>query len=61
VCCDLLDRLLSAGGEMATLVVGEDTALGDVVSAHLERAHPTIEVVRYSGGSSGIPLRIGVE
>jgi hypothetical protein len=61
VCCDLLDRLLSAGGEMATLVVGEDTLLGDAVCAHLSRAHPTVEVVRYSGGSNGVPLQFGVE
>jgi uncharacterized protein len=60
VCCDLLDRLLSAGGEMATLVVGEDGALGDAVCSHLARVHPTIEVVRYAGGP-GIPLRVGVE
>ena len=33
VACDLLDRLLSAGGEMATLVVGPDEALGDAVCA----------------------------
>jgi DAK2 domain fusion protein YloV len=61
VCCDLLDRLLSAGGEMATLVVGEDEALGDAVCAHLARAHPTVDVVRYRGGPAGIPLQIGVE
>ena len=59
--CDLLDRLLSAGGEMATLVVGEDAALGDAVCAHLSRVHPTIEVVRYAGGPSGVPLQVGVE
>jgi uncharacterized protein len=61
VCCDLLDRLLSAGGEMATLVVGEDAALGDAVCAHLAAVHPTIEVARYPGGPSGIPLQVGVE
>jgi uncharacterized protein len=61
VCCDLLDRLLSAGGEMATLVVGEDAALGDAVCGHLARVHPTIEVVRYGGGPSGILLQVGVE
>jgi dihydroxyacetone kinase-like predicted kinase len=59
--CDLLDRLLSAGGEMATLVVGDDEALGDAVCAHLARIHPTVEVVRYGGGPAGIPLQIGVE
>jgi hypothetical protein len=61
VCCDLLDRLLSAGGEMATLVVGEDTALADTVCEHLATAHPTVEVARYAGGPGGVPLQIGVE
>jgi hypothetical protein len=61
VCCDLLDRLLSAGGEMATLVVGADAALGDAACAHLARMHPTIEVVRYGGGPDGVLLQIGVE
>ena len=61
VACDLLDRMLSAGGELATLVVGDDDALGDAVCRHLETAHPTIEVSRYGGGSSGIPLQVGVE
>jgi dihydroxyacetone kinase-like predicted kinase len=58
---DLLDRLLSAGGEMATLVVGEDAALGDAVCAHLAAAHPTVEVVRYEGGAGALPLLVGVE
>jgi uncharacterized protein len=58
---DLLDRLLSAGGEMATLVVGEDAALGDAVCAHLAAVHPTVEVVRYGGGAGAVPLLVGVE
>jgi DAK2 domain fusion protein YloV len=61
VSCDLLDRLLSAGGEMATLVVGTAEALGDAVCAHLSAAHPTIDVIRYGGGPSSIPLQVGVE
>jgi dihydroxyacetone kinase-like predicted kinase len=61
VACELLDRMLSAGGEMATLVVGPDDALGNAVSAHLAANHPTIEVIRYGGGPSGIPLQVGVE
>jgi uncharacterized protein len=61
VACDLLDRLLSAGGEMATLLVGPDEELGDVVCRHLSTVHPTIEVVRYSGGPAGAPLQVGVE
>jgi DAK2 domain fusion protein YloV len=61
VACDLLDRLLSAGGEMATLVVGPDPAIGDAVCDHLAGAHPTIEVIRYDGGPEGVPLQVGVE
>ncbi|UOY01497.1 DAK2 domain-containing protein [Blastococcus sp. PRF04-17] len=61
VACELLDRLLSAGGEMATLVVGPDDDLGDRVCRHLSTAHPTIEVIRYGGGPSGVPLQVGVE
>jgi DAK2 domain fusion protein YloV len=61
VSCDLLDRLLSAGGEMATLLVGPDEELGDTVCAHLATTHRTIEVLRYDGGPAGIPLQVGVE
>ncbi|WP_448615933.1 DAK2 domain-containing protein [Modestobacter sp. URMC 112] len=64
--CELLDRLLSAGGELATVVVGADdtgelTGLGDAVCAHLSAVHPTVEVVRYAGGPGAVPLLIGVE
>ncbi|QXG76930.1 DAK2 domain-containing protein [Modestobacter sp. L9-4] len=58
---DLLDRLLSAGGEMVTVVVGEDPALGDAVCAHLAAVHPTVDVVRYAGGAGAVPLLVGVE
>ncbi|MFQ1001389.1 DAK2 domain-containing protein [Modestobacter sp. SSW1-42] len=58
---DLLDRLLSAGGEMVTVVVGEDAALGDAVCAHLAAVHPTVDVVRYAGGAGAVPLLVGVE
>jgi uncharacterized protein len=58
---ELLDRLLSAGGELATVVVGEDGSLGDAVCAHLATAHPTVEVTRYAGGAGAVPLLVGVE
>jgi dihydroxyacetone kinase-like predicted kinase len=58
---ELLDRLLSAGGELATLVVGADPGLGDAVCAHLAAAHPTVEVARYDGGPPGTLLLVGVE
>jgi DAK2 domain fusion protein YloV len=61
VACELLDRLLSAGGELATLVVGPDAELGDAACRHLSTVHPTVEVVRYDGGAAGVPLLVGVE
>jgi DAK2 domain fusion protein YloV len=61
VACELLDRLLSAGGELATLVIGSDRELGDAACRHLSSAHPTVEVVRYDGGAAGVPLLVGVE
>jgi dihydroxyacetone kinase-like predicted kinase len=59
--CELLDRLLSAGGELATLVVGEDPAVGDAVCAHLASRHPTVDVARYEGGPGAGTLLVGVE
>nr|WP_246323996.1 DAK2 domain-containing protein [Petropleomorpha daqingensis] len=61
VACELLDRLLGAGGELATLVVGPDPVLGDAVCAHLAAVHPTVEVARYDGGPAGVLLLVGVE
>jgi DAK2 domain fusion protein YloV len=61
VACDLLDRLLSAGGELVTLVVGPDAALGDAVCRHLSAVHPTVEVARFAGAPDDVPLLVGVE
>ncbi|HST97609.1 MAG TPA: DAK2 domain-containing protein [Geodermatophilus sp.] len=61
VACELLDRMLSAGGELVTLVAGADGALADAVCAHLAGAHPTVEVTRYDGAPEGIGLQVGVE
>jgi dihydroxyacetone kinase-like predicted kinase len=61
VACELLDRLLGAGGELATLVVGSDEALADAVCAHLAAVHPMVEVARYAGGPPAVPLLVGVE
>ena len=40
---------------MATLVVGPDEELGDVVGRHVATQHPTIELTRYGGGPERHP------
>lgn len=63
VTCDLLDRLLSAGGELVTLILGTDAVDGfiDDVRAHLRRAHPGVDVMDYRGDQPHLPVLIGVE
>jgi uncharacterized protein len=53
--------MLSAGGELVTLVVGSDADLAAAVGTHLARVHPTVEVARYDGAPEGVPLQVGVE
>jgi dihydroxyacetone kinase-like predicted kinase len=59
----VLDRMLSAGGEMVTLVVGRgaDPGLSDAVTEYLHDRHPVVDVVVYEGGQAEYPLLIGVE
>ncbi len=60
---EVLDRLLSAGGELVTLVVGADAepGLGDGVASALEHDRPELEVVVIDGGQPVYPLLVGVE
>jgi hypothetical protein len=53
--------MLSAGGELVTVVAGSDTDLADVVCTHLAGVHPTVEVTRYDGAPEGVRLQVGVE
>ncbi|KFF99282.1 dihydroxyacetone kinase [Streptomyces scabiei] len=58
----VVDRMLAAGGEMVTLVLG-DEAPADVVD-HVEarvREHLAVDTVVYRGGRQGALLLIGVE
>ncbi|MFF1640071.1 DAK2 domain-containing protein [Streptomyces sp. NPDC058246] len=59
----VLDRMLAAGGEMVTLVVGDDAP--DAVAAHLEsrvrESYLAVDTVVYRGGRQGALLLIGVE
>jgi dihydroxyacetone kinase-like predicted kinase len=63
VATDLLDRMLAAGGELVTLVLGEDAdpGLGRGLQEHLARAHRSAESCVYLGGQPHYPLLIGVE
>ena len=57
----MVERMLSAGGELVTLVTGEDAeaALAEVVAA-LRRSHPEDTVVVRRRAAS-LPLLMGVE
>ncbi|MER7478283.1 DAK2 domain-containing protein [Streptomyces sp. NPDC126510] len=59
----VLDRMLSAGGEMVTLVLGDDVP--DTVAERLEsrvrERYLAVDTVLYRGGRQGALLLIGVE
>ncbi|MEV5161459.1 MULTISPECIES: DAK2 domain-containing protein [unclassified Streptomyces] len=59
----VLDRMLSAGGELVTLVLGEDVpdALADELGAYIREGHLAVDTVVYRGGHQAAPLLIGVE
>ena len=62
VACDLLDRLLSAGGELVTLVVGPDAGAWATRSRrHLPDGAPDGRGPGYAGGPDDVPLLVGVE
>lgn len=59
----LLDRMLSGGGELVTLVRGRHAPddLTDRLEAHLRLRHPDVETVSYEGRQELYPLLVGVE
>lgn len=59
----VLDRMLAAGGELVTLVLGADAPadLADRVQSHVHAHHLAVDTVLYSGGHTATPLLIGVE
>jgi dihydroxyacetone kinase-like predicted kinase len=63
VAIEVVERLLSGGGELVTLVVGagEYESLARAVAAHLRIAHRQVEVSVLNGGQPRYPLLIGVE
>lgn len=64
--CQLADRMLTMGGELVTVLLGENgqggtDELGELLVGHLRHTHPEVEVVRYRGGPAGRPVQLGVE
>jgi len=59
----LVDRMLSAGGELVTVLLGQDAPDGvaDVLADHLRVAHPEAELAVYHGGQARSVLLVGVE
>ncbi|GAA1874308.1 DAK2 domain-containing protein [Actinomadura bangladeshensis] len=59
----VLDRMLSGGGELVTLIAGAHAPAGlaEALEEHLRRDHPDVEVGVYDGGQERYPLLIGVE
>ncbi|WP_055493525.1 DAK2 domain-containing protein [Streptomyces sp. TP-A0356] len=59
----VLDRMLAAGGEMVTLVLGDEAP--ESIAAHLEsrvrESYLAVDTVVYRGGRQGSLLLIGVE
>lgn len=63
VAADVVDRLLSGGGELVTLVVGSDAPAGlvDAVRARALAGRPVVELQVVAGGQDRYPLLVGVE
>ncbi len=63
VACDVVDRLLSPGIEMLTLVTGADTdpGLAEKVGRHVKDQRVDVDVVVYDGGQEHYPLFVAVE
>lgn len=59
----VLDRMLAAGGELVTLVLGENTppTLAEALEQHVRDGHLAVDTTTYRGGHQGAPLLIGVE
>lgn len=63
VTCRLVDRFLSSGGEVVTVLSGLSAPvhLGDDLQRHVESTHPGVELTVVDGGQPDEILAIGVE
>ncbi|MBB6438325.1 hypothetical protein HNQ79_004832 [Streptomyces candidus] len=59
----VLDRMLSAGGELVTLVLGEGVpdGLAEALESHVRKRHLAVDTVIYAGGRQASMLLIGIE
>lgn len=59
----VLDRMLSAGGELVTLVLGDESpqGLAEALEAHVREKHLAVDTLVYEGGRHSAPLLIGIE
>ncbi|MFE2066864.1 DAK2 domain-containing protein [Streptomyces sp. NPDC059467] len=59
----VLDRMLQAGGELVTLVLGDEAPDGvaDRLEVRVREAYLAVDTVVHQGGRQGAPLLIGVE
>ncbi len=62
VAVDVLERLLGGGGELVTIVSGEDGVdLAAGLLAYVEEHHPTVDVALHEGGQPRYLLLVSVE
>lgn len=63
VAIEVMRRMLAVGGELVTLVTGQDAdgMLAETVGEVVHAEHPEVDTVVYAGGQARYPLLIGVE
>jgi uncharacterized protein len=62
VATDVLERLLGGGGELVTLVTGQDAGdLAEQCESWVETHHPGVDVLQYDGRQARYPLLVAVE
>jgi uncharacterized protein len=62
VAADVLERLLAGGGELVTIVAGDQGGeLARRTAAGVEERHPHVDVMVYDGGQERYPLLMSVE